>query len=618
MAKKLSLAAKFGNTKSRTVVLFFGVVFLIAVTVALSSLIGGDDPIAERASQTTAIPSNIKAIPGNKTPERYRELQMVDNEKRAAEAKKQENQSAIPTIVHTDVVKGTRGGFGLLGNEIIHGESPYGPYGVDSDGKTPFGVGPDGKVYGTEGYVIHGYGPNGPYGFGPDGKPFGIGPDGKPYGIGPNGKPVIGLGPDGQVILLGPDGKPVYDADGNLVGPGYNGPLYDENGNLIDPSYLQGLRDSGVLDYAPGGSKYTDALRTNQAGYQIHGFGPNGPYGVDADGNPFGIGPDGRPYDPNGPFAPEWYEQPKKSATQIAQDRLDAERDRIEQMRKEREAQLIATQQRQKQEQQTRVDAQSVEETTSLMDNQAKALFASWSTVIPQAHVYGSQFYELIEKQKEMEANSTNMLLAGGVVGDGQSQGTNPNDEVITAGSILFAVIDTSVNSDNNGPVLASVVHGEYKGARLIGQFAPPTMNSESLTVKFTRMVLPDMNKSLTVDAVAVDPDTAQTAVASDVDHHYFLRYVSLFASAFMEGYGKAVKEAGATRVENQDGSTTTSTANLSGEEQLFSALGNVGSEWGAQAAPLFNTLPTITIESGTGVGILFMSDLNVTQSSQG
>jgi type IV secretory pathway VirB10-like protein len=591
---KLSLAAKFGNTKSRTVVLFFGVVFLVAIAVALSRLTGAEDELTERSSQTSAIPRNIKAVPGNKTPEKYRELQMIDNERRAQNAKRQgDNLSAIPTIVHTDVVKGTRGGFGLLGNEILHGEGTYGPYGLNEDASTPFGVGPDGKVYDTQGYQIHGYGPNGPYGIGPDGKPFGIGPDGKPYGIGPDGKPFIGLGPDGEIIYIGPDGKP------------------------IDPEYLQRLRDEGYLDYVPGGPKYTDALRNNEAGFQIHGYGPNGPYGVDADGNPFGIGPDGQPYDPNGPFAPEWYDPPRKTPAEIAQSRLDEERERIERMRQERLSRLENQQEQQAEKRQLRVDAKSVEESASLMDNQAKALFQAWSTVTPQYHVYGNQFPEMIDAQKEaMQGPLATTVAAPPTTGAGTIPG--PNDEVITAGTVLYAVIDTSVNSDENGPVLASVVHGDYKGARLIGAFSPPTINSESLTVKFTRIVIPEANVSLPIEAVAVDPDTARTAVSTDVDHHYLLRYGSLFASAFMEGYGKAVKEAGSSRVENSDGSTTTSTADLSGEEELYAAFGNVGTQWGAQAAPLFNTLPTITIDSGTGVGILFMTDLNVTEKLQG
>ena len=633
--KKLSIAAKFGNTKSRTVVLLFGVIFLVTVSIALTKLSSNKDPIAARASQTMAVPDSIRAIPGNKTPEKYRELQIIDNDRRAREAReKGGNRSAIPTIIHTDILKGTKGGFGLTGKETIHGEGPYGPYGVNADG-TPFGMGPDGQPYTTKGYQIHGYGPNGPYGIGPDGKPFGIAPNGKPYGVGPDGKPILGLdkdgrpiimgpngkpmtgyGPNGEIILLGPDGQPMYDANGNMVGPDYTGPLFDANGNPIDPDYVAALRKlqaAGVFDYIPGGPKYSDALSANAGGYQIHGYGPNGPYGVDSQGNPFGIGPDGKPYDPAGPYAPEWYEPPTRSPGEEAQKRIEEERARVDKLREDRETRLANQRKKQENQRKVQLDDASVEAKSALMDGQAKALFDAWSSVIPQSHVMGTQFGPMVTAQREAQE-----FMRGAGPAVTATTTTEPayreGDDVISSGAILYATIDTSVNSDEPGPVLATVVHGPYKGARVIGNFAPPTMTSEKLTVRFTNMVVPGSPLSLAIEAVGVDPDTARTAVSSDVDHHYLLRYGSLFASAFLEGYGSAVKEAGATRTENTDGTTSTSTTDLSGTEEVWAAMGTVGSSWGAAAAPLFATLPTITIDSGTGVGLLFMTDVNISQ----
>lgn len=589
MAK--GLAAKFGNTKTRTVILFFAVIFLIAISVALMRLSGSTDPLDERTSQTLAVPENIKAVPGNKTPEKYRELQIKDNEQRAEQAR-QGNSSAIPTIIHTDIVKGTAGGFGLLGTEIIHGQGAYGPYGLEADGRTAFGIGPDGQPYDTEGWTIHGYGPHGPYGIGPDGKPFGLDPNGNPYGIGPNGE-----------ILIGPDGKPLF-----TVGP---------NGEMIGPDGKPILGPDGkplmAADYMPDAR-----FQKNDAGYQVHGYGPYGPYGVDAEGNPFGMGPNGKPYDPSGPYAPEWYEPPVKSASQVVSDRLREDNDRVERMRREREERVKARQAEQAQAKQQAINEKDLKARSGAMDGQAKALFAAWSVYPTQLHITGKLSSE---EARGPGASSFGSGGAGEPAQGGAGAGVRaalPGDEVITAGSILFAVIDTAVNSDEPGPVLAQVVHGDYKGARLIGQFAAPTQNSNALTLNFNQMVLPEGNKTLSISAVAVDPDTARTSVASDVDHHYLLRYGSLFASAFMEGYGKAVKEQGSARTENQDGSTTTSTKSLSGEEEFFSALGNVGTQWGSQTAPLFNTLPTITIDSGTGVGILFTSDLNITAASTG
>ena len=375
MASKNKLLAQLGNTKTRTVVLFFGVVFIIVVGVALSRFSNSDDPLAQKASQTIAVPDNIQAIPGNKTPEKYRELQLADNKIRVEEARKSAT-SAIPTIIHSDQVKDTSN-FGIKN--------------------------------------IHGYGPYGPYGVGPDGKPFGLGPDGKPY---------------------------------------------DPNG-----------------PYGPNGAEFNKYQ--NNPGYSIHGFGPNGPYGVGPDGKPFGLGPDGKPYDPNGPYAPDWYKSEKQSPIQSAKDQASKDREAADRARQERQARAEANRNDAAQQKLRALSEQKVQEKSGLMDAQAKALFQSWAS-------YPLQFYAAAAEDKSVngalgattfDANGpTNLAFAGGPL------------EMIKTGSILFAVIDTAVNSDVPGPILATVVHGPYKGARLIGEFAPPTPASEGLSLKFSKM----------------------------------------------------------------------------------------------------------------------------------
>lgn len=577
MAKALQKFTKsLSNTKTRTVVLFFGVVFVVAIAITISQMNSSTDPLSGRKSTTSAIPENIKAVPGNKTPEKYLELQLVDNERRAEQAK-ESDQSAIPTIVHTDILKGTQGGFGLDGNESIHGRSSYGPYGMEPDGEI-FGVGPDGKPYDTEGWEIHGFGPHGPYGIGPDGKPYGIAPDGKPYGMGPNGKMMVYK--DGKWYQVGDDGE------------------------LSEYDY----------PYGPGGSEFAKHF-ANAEGYEVHGYGPYGPYGVGPDGEPFGIGPDGKPYDSRGPFAPDWYEPPELTASDILAQQVKADRERAEQIRREREERARRREQQQQTNKNKKQNDQEVAQKFQAMDAQAKALMEAWSTYPSSIFVMGNN-----------EPSGPPPGIGGGVgtsgsaggTGGGGGLGSSGPPEVIKAGTILFATVDTSVNSDVAGPILATVVHGPYKGARIIGSFTPPVIGSESLNITFNVMSLPDMDASMSMTAVAIDPDTARTAIASDVDHHYLLRYGTLFASSFMAGYSEAITEAGATTTTQSDGSTTTSTADLSGTEQIMAALGQVGTSWSESASSVFDTLPTITINQGTGIGILMMDDLDVGQARNG
>lgn len=529
----LNVSKALGNAKTRTFVLFFAVIFIIAIGIILTKTTGQKDALSGPATTKTAeVPQDIRAVPGNQTPEKYRELQLKDNEERIDAAKKS-NHSAIPTIVHTDIVKGTSGGFGLVGNEIIHGKGPYGPYGLEMDGQQAFGIGPDGKSYDTHGWHTLCYGANGPIGLGPKGQPFGIDREGKPF-----------------------DGK--------------DRPCDD---------------------------------KTNALGVQIHGYSEYGPYGVGPNG-PFGLGPDGKAYDLKGPFVPSWYHPTAPSAAEQTAARLKDQTAHIEALRKERAIKQAEEQARQEASRQAASSEKVVQQQSTAMDQLVKALFTSWSHVATQSYTAAKRTDDAPSTGGSNRKNLNSST-------DNSSTTKSSKERIVQAGDILFAVIDTAINSDEPGPIMATVVSGDFKGARLLGQFAAPTGNAEALTLTFTQLNWNKLERSIGINAVAIDPDTARTALASEVDHHYLMRYGSLFASSFMQGYGQAITGQGSTSVSN-GGTTTSTTQKLSPKQELYAAVGQVGTQWSQQAAPLFQTPATIKINSGVGVGVLFLADVGI------
>lgn len=222
----------------------------------------------------------------------------------------------------------------------------------------------------------------------------------------------------------------------------------------------------------------------------------------------------------------------------------------------------------------------------------------------------------------EAVANGSTVQTAGGV--NGQTVGSNgvavdqstsagPNKNVasIKAGSIVSAIILTSVNSDEPGPVLAQIVSGPYAGARVMGSFSRG-QNAEKLTLQFNTISIPNAPTSFGISAYAVDPDSARTALASNVDKHYLERYGSLFASSFLTGYAGAIAQSGATQTTTigPDGvNTSTQYPTLNSKEKALIALGEFGSAVGEAVGEGFNRPVTITLNSGVSIGLLFMSD---------
>ncbi len=206
---------------------------------------------------------------------------------------------------------------------------------------------------------------------------------------------------------------------------------------------------------------------------------------------------------------------------------------------------------------------------------------------------------------------------APATTGSGGGSAANQPPVSIKAGSILFGVIDTALDSDSPGtPVLATIVTGPYKGAKLIGAFSA---TKNALVIQFNLMTLPQGASSFGINAYAIDANTANNAVASNVNNHYLLRYGMLFASGFLQGFGNAYQNytycppgTQNCSVINTNGTSNLPNNNVTATTAMYQGFGQIGTSLGQVAAQQFNTPPTITVNQGTGIGVLFMSDLRI------
>ena len=225
--------------------------------------------------------------------------------------------------------------------------------------------------------------------------------------------------------------------------------------------------------------------------------------------------------------------------------------------------------------------------------------------------------------------SSPRLVTVGG--GEGSSSGSGiglPSFEgpvSIKAGTILFGVIDTALDSNQpNTPVLAHIVEGKYKGARLMGGFtasAPSTGSDGALVIQFSSMSLPTVGHTFGINAYAVDAKTGNNSVVTSVNNHYLLRYGMLFASSFLQGFGNAYQSytyncppgTQNCSVVNTNSSGTTNLATTpTTQTAMYQGLGQLGQNAAQAAAQEFNTPPTIKVAQGTGIGVLFMSDLRI------
>lgn len=246
-----------------------------------------------------------------------------------------------------------------------------------------------------------------------------------------------------------------------------------------------------------------------------------------------------------------------------------------------------------------------VKKAQQTMTTQANDLFASWIP-LPQ-----QQYVPLGSEGGGAEAGG---LAEGGAAGaagaTGQQQQAALPGSVIKAGTIMFAILETGINSDVKSPVLATVVQGPLKGSRLMGDFE---RMSKNVVLRFTLLNKPDLISSVPINAVAIDPNTAKTALADHIDNHYMLRYGALFAASFLSGVGQAVQNSGDSVSIN---TSTGENVNFHGTTNILKSatigLGEVGNTFSQVLRPLVNTPPTVEVRGGSGIGLLLMEDLRL------
>jgi polyhydroxyalkanoate synthesis regulator phasin len=265
-------------------------------------------------------------------------------------------------------------------------------------------------------------------------------------------------------------------------------------------------------------------------------------------------------------------------------------------------AQLKAAQET-AQERQIRLDT-----IAAAMSGQAAQLIASW-TPPSMVHREGSPDSKpaILGVPANGEGGKGTASASSGTALDGAAPA------LIKGGSILFAVLDTAINSDYpDSPIMATIVDGKFKGDKLLGKITTTKgvsgqMDRVSLT--FTLMNDDSWPKSRTITAYAIDPDTARTVMASTVDYHYMMRFGAMMATSFLQGYANAITTSGSSMSQSVNG-TITSNPQISPTNKLWVGLGQVGQTLGAATQNYINRPPTVRVDSGVSLGILFMTDV--------
>ena len=146
-----------------------------------------------------------------------------------------------------------------------------------------------------------------------------------------------------------------------------------------------------------------------------------------------------------------------------------------------------------------------------------------------------------------------------------------------------------------------------------MGKFAK---TGKKVVLQFGTISIAGVPTSLKMNAIAIDPDTKRTSMATDVDNHYFMKYGVLMAATFLKGYAQAISQQGTTTTIGPLGNVIQTQGDLTNSQINRRALGEVGSELANQTKQSAGELqPTIYVDAGTPMGLLLMDDFYQAQA---
>lgn len=255
-----------------------------------------------------------------------------------------------------------------------------------------------------------------------------------------------------------------------------------------------------------------------------------------------------------------------------------------------------------------------VDTRTPAIKAMSDAMSEQMNSILGNQEIKGSQVKEVAKleyleglQKKQREQLAAERKRQAETSGSGSVDTDDENAILLPAGTIEYAQLITEANTDVPGPIVAEIVTGPFKGARIIGTFGE---TYDYLTLNFDTIILDGVDYS--AKAVAIDPATTLPGMATDIDRRYFTRVVLPVAAEFISGFASAISESGTTTIVVEGNTTTETTSNNRDKDQEV-ALGvaTAGQELSGIIKEIKDNNPQLLrVRAGTPMGILFVESV--------
>ncbi|MBH3293471.1 conjugal transfer protein TraO [Serratia marcescens] len=208
-------------------------------------------------------------------------------------------------------------------------------------------------------------------------------------------------------------------------------------------------------------------------------------------------------------------------------------------------------------------------------------------------------------KQNQWVASIFKTGEASGQNGDAKAPAT-PAVTLIKALSAFPGVVDSATNSDSRKmKLLAHIASGKYQGARLFS--TDMSLEGDGVEVKFTTM---EWNGEFyNVEAYAVNAETREFAVASEVNNRWFSRILLPAIASGIGQTGQLYRDSNSQMILTPGGNEYRTTGDPSGKAITGTIAGGIAEQAGKVMAEDASKLPVkqVTVNKGKVIGIQFI-----------
>lgn len=178
---------------------------------------------------------------------------------------------------------------------------------------------------------------------------------------------------------------------------------------------------------------------------------------------------------------------------------------------------------------------------------------------------------------------------------------------LLKAGNVMYATLDSEVNTDDGGDVFATVRGGVWDGAKLIGRIERAPRN---INLRFNLLAPQDDRDTISINALAIREEDARAGIAEDIDYHTIERYSALFVGSVLSGLSKAAQQPRGDTIVLPNGQVIVSQPEPGGKQIAMYALGEMGVNAAAEVRKSFSQPPTFKTPANKGFGLYIMADV--------